>query len=135
MTYARVAVIGMPDLAPLPALTRVEGKYHRFRLLRKSDTDNAAPSEHSNDVAPELVSSLEEDEDDRPGIYMLYTKYVLGIYMYTRYKLFIFRILQKAEGWRLNTAYSAVTSLLSSALIAAPAAQPQIQTAKGTTPA
>jgi hypothetical protein len=57
---------GTPDLALLQALARVEGKYHRFRLLRESDTDNAAPSEHSNDVAPEIVSSSEEDEDDRP---------------------------------------------------------------------
>eukprot|EP00291_Cryptomonas_curvata_P005706 CAMPEP_0172198582 /NCGR_PEP_ID=MMETSP1050-20130122/28172_1 /TAXON_ID=233186 /ORGANISM="Cryptomonas curvata, Strain CCAP979/52" /LENGTH=568 /DNA_ID=CAMNT_0012875429 /DNA_START=342 /DNA_END=2048 /DNA_ORIENTATION=- len=57
---------GTPDLALLQALTRVEGKYHRFRLLREFDTDNAVPSEHSNDVAPELVSSSEEDEDDRP---------------------------------------------------------------------
>ena len=65
MTSVRVAVTGTPDLAPLEALTRVEGIYHRFRLLRESVTDNAAPSEHSNDVAPELVSSSEEDEDDR----------------------------------------------------------------------
>jgi hypothetical protein len=57
---------GMPDLALLQALARVGGKYHRFRLLRESDTDNAAPWEHSNDVAPEIVSSSEEDEDDRP---------------------------------------------------------------------
>ena len=66
VTSVRVAVTGTPDLAQLQALTRVEGIYHRFRLPRESDTDNATPSEHSNDVAPELVSSSEEDEDDRP---------------------------------------------------------------------
>ncbi len=44
---------------------RVEGIYHRFRLLCESVTDNAAPSEHSDFVAPELVSSSEGDEDDR----------------------------------------------------------------------
>jgi hypothetical protein len=41
---------GTPDLALLQAPVRVEGKYHRFQLLRESDTDNAMPSEHSNDV-------------------------------------------------------------------------------------
>ncbi len=42
MTSVRVAVTGTPDLAPLEALTRGEGIYHRFRLLRESVTDNAA---------------------------------------------------------------------------------------------
>jgi hypothetical protein len=53
-------------LGLLQALARVEGKCHCFRLLRESDTGNAAPSEHSNDVAQEIVSSSEEDENDRP---------------------------------------------------------------------
>jgi hypothetical protein len=67
VTYIRVAVTGTPDLAPLQALTRVEGIYCRFRLLPESVTDHAMLSKHSNDVAPELVSSSEEDEDDRPS--------------------------------------------------------------------
>ncbi len=44
MTCVRVAVTGTPHLA----LTKVEGIYHRFRLLRESVTDNATPSEHSH---------------------------------------------------------------------------------------
>ncbi len=36
--------------------------------LRESVTDNPAPSEHSNDVTPEIVSSSEEDKDDCPRV-------------------------------------------------------------------
>ncbi len=37
-----------------------------FGYCANPDTDNAAPSEHSKDVALEIVSTSEEDVDDRP---------------------------------------------------------------------